>query len=718
MNLKLDEALKLAKKKIKDGSPEAAKILYQNILAKFPANKKAKIGLKALLDSQPGKAQGFLDLQPDQQHNLIKLYNQGQLQEALNQSKSLLEQFPNSLLLHNISGAIYADLKQYDESIDSFKHALKIKPDYADAHNNIGNVLREIGELDAALDSFKQALKINPNLAYAHNNMGNVLQDKCELDAAINSYKQALKIKPDYAEAHNNMGVVYFDKGKLDAAIGSYKKAIKIKPDYAEAHNNIGNALRNKGELDAAIDSYKKTLKIKPDYAAANSQMLHQLQHICDFAAPGALEDASINLGIHTAAVSSFDTLSWADNPEQHLVRSKIWAAERCKQQPISLPAKPLKRPKCLNIGYISADFKIHPVAYLIARVFELHDRNKFKIFGYSILRTSRNSMRTRIINSFDVHRDIDDISYSQASEVIKTDKIDILIDLTGYTQSSQPAILAFKTAPIQINYLGYPGSMGASFIDYIIADPVIIPDAQRQFYSESVIYLPHTYQPNDNTRGIAETNTTRSDFGLPDNAFVFCCFNKNYKISSREFDIWMRLLSKVEDSVLWLLKSNKWANQNLCKEAESRGIDPTRLVFAEKLSQSEHLARHKHADLFVDTFNYNAHTTASDALWSGLPVVTKQGKQFAARVAASLLTAIGLPQLITQTEEEYEGLILELALDHERLSKIKTMLEENRLKEPLFDTERYTRNFEAGLNDAYDLFFNGKEAHDIWVEG
>lgn len=292
----------------------------------------------------------------------------------------------------------------------------------------------------------------------------------------------------------------------------------------------------------------------------------------------------------------------------------------------------------------------------------------------------------------------------------------EIAVDLKGFTLDERLAPFAYGLAPVQISYLGYPGSLGADFIDYIIADPIVIPEDQRPYYSEKVIYLPHSYQPNDDKRKIAETGTSRADFGLPKNAFVLCCFNNNYKISPREFDIWMRILSRVEGSVLWLLKTNQWVEQNLSKEAEQRGINASRLVFADKLPHSEHLARHKHADLFIDTFNYNAHTTASDALWAGLPVVTKQGSQFAARVSASLLWAVGLPELIVNTEAEYEALILELARDGSKLNAIKVKLAKNRLREPLFDTKQYTRHFESGLRQAYNRYFDGEEPEDIWI--
>ena len=283
-------------------------------------------------------------------------------------------------------------------------------------------------------------------------------------------------------------------------------------------------------------------------------------------------------------------------------------------------------------------------------------------------------------------------------ADLARGHELDIAIDLKGYTRQSRPGLFALRLAPVQIAYLGYPGTMGADFIDYLIADPVVIPDGEKRFYTEKLLFLPNSYQPNDNRREIAQAGSSRADFGLPGDGFVFCCFNQNYKITPREFDIWMRLLGRVDGSVLWLLRSNEWAEANLRREARARGIDPDRLVFAGKLPHGEHLARHAHADLFLDTFNVNAHTTASDALWAGLPIVTRAGRQFAARVAASLLAAVGLPELIAGTDEAYEALALDLATDPDRLAAIRAKLAANRLSQPLFDTVGYTRDFEAAL--------------------
>jgi predicted O-linked N-acetylglucosamine transferase (SPINDLY family) len=324
--------------------------------------------------------------------------------------------------------------------------------------------------------------------------------------------------------------------------------------------------------------------------------------------------------------------------------------------------------------------------------------------------------MREKISGVFDVFRDIHNLRNTEVLETVHEDKIDIAIDLTGYTKDSKTNLFSSRLAPVQINYLGYPGTLGADFMDYIVADSIVIPEDKQQHYSEQVMYLPHTYQPNDNTRAISQKVQTKENMGLPSDGFIFCCFNNNYKISPKEFDIGMRLMAKVEGSVLWLLKSNKWAEQNLKKEAEARGISADRVIFAERVENSEHLARHRLADLFLDTFNVNAHTTASDALWAGLPVVTKLGRGFAARVAGSLLSAVGLPELITHDEEAYEALILKLATQPKKLDTIKKKLEVNRLSQPLFNTEQYTKHLENGYQQAYQRYFEGKEPDTIIV--
>jgi len=428
------------------------------------------------------------------------------------------------------------------------------------------------------------------------------------------------------------------------------------------------------------------------------------------------LDKESSRLGISTKSVEPFLGLSWVDNPPQQLQRSINYVAEKFKRDPINLSIKPKVPPKRIKIGYISGDFCNFPTMHLLAGVLEAHNRECFEIYAFSYVLRQNDEMRERIKLGVDHFIDVNGLSSNEIAKLIQSNNIDISIDLNGHTKKSRSEIFQYRMSPIQINYLGYPSTMGTNFMDYIIADPVTIPDENRDFYSEKIIYMPHTYQANDDKRKIAKTNSKRVDFNLPEKGFVFCCFNQIYKISPKEFNIWMRLLRNVNNSVLWLIKSNKWVEQNFSKEAKQQGIDPSRIVFAEKLSHSKHLARHKHADLFIDTFNYNAHTTASDALWGGLPIVTKQGKQFSARVASSLLTACGLPELITKNEKEYEELIYELATNPKKLKAISLKLSENKKNKPLFNTKQYTNNFENGLQKAYDLYFNGEYPKNIFV--
>ena len=409
--------------------------------------------------------------------------------------------------------------------------------------------------------------------------------------------------------------------------------------------------------------------------------------------------------------------LSLEDAPERHRLRSEVFAKTKYTQNPLPSPEVPSHKPERIRIGYFSADFHEHATMYLISKVFKVHDRQKFEIYAYSYGPDKSPRVRQNLIKSVDVFDDVREMSDKDIAMIARQDKLDIAVDLKGHTRDQRLGIFAYRPAPIQISYLGYPGTTGANFIDYIVADPIVIPTDQVSAYSEKIIYLPNTYQPNDNTRSISTKMGTRKDMELPEKGFVFCCFNSNYKISSTEFDIWMRLLSKVKGSVLWLLKSNQWAEENLKKEAEKRGVQKDRLVFAERLPIDEHLARHIHADLFIDTFNVNAHTTASDALWAGLPVVTKLGQSFVARVAGSLLNAVGLPELITKNEKDYEELIFELATNPDKLKKIKDKLAANRLTHPLFDTESYTKDLENGYYKAYNNYFEGNKTKNIKVQ-
>lgn len=669
----------------------------------------AERSFRKATELNPAYADGYFNMA-----NILQ--EQGKFDGAIEAYLSTLEIQPLYAQAQYNIGVILKAQGKLDMAIDAYLRALKINPAYANAHFSMGNALQEQGKFDEAIEAYKRALEIKPASAGSHFNMGNALLRKGELKKALAAYYSALEVKPDYADAHFNIGVILQEQAKMQEANAAYQRVLDIEPAYVEAHCNIGATLKALGRLDEAIEAYQRALDIKPDQPAVEAQMLHLKRHVCDFTVVERVHSASIRLGIETEAVPPFAALPWEDNPSQQLLRAKHWSRANYKHSPLPLPERATTRPERLRVGYFSADFHDHATMYLMAGLLRQHDNSTLETFAYSYGRNKSGDWRKRAENDVDHFFNVTGQAAPQIVDLVRSHALDIAIDLKGYTQHGRTGIFKYRLAPIQINFLGYPGSLGADFFDYIIADPVVIPNEQRQFYTEKVIYLPYSYQPNDNERPIAAINTTRSDVGLPEDAFVFCCFNNNYKISQAEFEIWMRLLHQVEGSVLWLLRSNRWAESNLRKEAAKRGIDPLRLVFAPQLPHSEHLARHKHADLFVDTFNVNAHTTASDALWSGLPVVTKQGKQFAARVAASLLTAVRLPELIANSETEYEHLILDLATHPEKLAVIRRNLAQSRLKAPLFDTTRYVRNFENALQQAYDIYFAGMEPSDIWI--
>lgn len=734
----LRKALALSSK----GKIAEAENLYRDILKRFPNNRTALHALKASSEKNGTASyeQGVREI--------LSLYAQGRLPEVVERIKLLVGLYPSQADLYNIAGAAHAGMEQWDQAIDAYDKAIEIRPDYAevysnrgvalralkrledavdscdkaialkpghaDAYSNRGIVLKELNRLDEAAESYERAIQLKPDYATAYYNRGNVLQALRRLDDAADSYDHAIRLKPDYVEAYSNRGNALQEMKRLDQAVASYDEAIRLNPDYAEAHANRANVLQELKRLDEAVASYQRAIRLNPGDAEAQSRMLLQQARMCQWGEAGHVGDAEV-LGVATDAVSPFNLLAIDDSAERHLLRAQNWSRKHyCHAKPDFSP--PGVRPDRLRIGYFSTDFYNHATMHLMGRLFEIHDKRKFEIHVFSYGPDADDVMRRRLIDAADRFHDVRDLSDKAVAVLARDQAIDIAVDLKGYTEGTRSGIFSYRAAPVQISYLGYPGSMGAEFIDYIVADAIVIPESHTEFYTEKVIRLPHAYQVNDNTRIISEKVFQREALGLPRERFVFCCFNNNYKISPVEFDLWMRLLAKVDGSILWLLKDNEWAEANLRHEAKSRGIDPNRLVFAERMALPEHLARHRCADLFLDTFNCNAHTTASDALWAGLPVITKLGDGFAARVAGSLLYAIGLPELVTETIDDYEQLALALATTPNRLAAVKCALAENRLTKPLFNTELYARHIEQAYQLAYDRYFSGLQPDHIEV--
>jgi predicted O-linked N-acetylglucosamine transferase (SPINDLY family) len=472
--------------------------------------------------------------------------------------------------------------------------------------------------------------------------------------------------------------------------------------------------------MDAALASYQMVLKLQPSLLAyLPGFILHTQMHLCDW---NKFEDKVNGLLVkirrNQKASMSFCTLALTDALTTHFQAAYIWYEDTCPFSPALGPISKVAPKEKIRVGYYSADFHNHATACLVAELFERHDKARFEVIGFSFGPVAQDALRQRLIPAFSEFIDVRLQSDKEIATLSRTMGIDIAIDLKGYTTDSRPGIFSYRAAPIQISYLGYPGTMAAEYIDYLIADPTLVPVESQKYYSEKIIYLPDSYQVNDRQRVIADTVYTRDALGLPQEGFVFCCFNNNYKITPPTFDGWMRILHAVPGSVLWLLEGNATAAVNLRKEAQARGIDPQRLVFAKRMDLPEHLARHRAADLFIDTLPCNAHTTASDALWAGLPVLTCMGESFASRVAGSLLNAIGMPELVTTTQADYEALAIDLALNPAKLAALKAKLEKNRLTTPLFDTPRFTKHLEAAYAQVCQRYRDDLPLEHVYVNG
>ncbi len=627
---------------------------------------------------------------------------------AVNLIRQAIEINPNIAEAYSNRGLALQELKQFDVAVASYDKAIALKPDLADAYYNRGNALEELMQFDAAVASYDKAIALNSDYAEAYSNRGLVLQELKQFDAALASCDKAIALNPYYAEAYSNRGNVLQELKQFDAAVASCDKAIALNPYYAEAYSNRGNVLQELKQFDAAVASYDKAIALKPDYEFLLGTLLHTRYNMCDWTGLNANnQQLVISLENKEKVSPSFPILAIFDSSHLQRLAAEVWVeTKHPSQDRLGLITKKAKSGNVkIRIGYYSADFHNHATSYLMAELFEVHEVSKFELYGFSFGPNKSDEMRLRVSKEFDHFFDVTNQSDHEVAKLSRELGIDIAVDLKGFTQDSRAGIFAHRCAPIQVNYLGYPGTMGAPYIDYIIADKTIIPEDSQIHYTEKVVYLPHSYQVNDSKRKISERVFTKSELGLPESGFVFCCFNNNYKITPATFDGWMRILKAVEGSVLWLFENNPTAAKNLRQEAHARGIDSARLIFAQRMPVDEHLARHRLADLFIDTLPYNAHTTTSDALWAGLPVLTLIGKSFAARVAASLLNAIEMPELITHSQEQYESKAIELATNPKLLGEIKLKLARNRLTTPLFNTPLFTKHIEAAYVAMYERY-------------
>jgi predicted O-linked N-acetylglucosamine transferase (SPINDLY family) len=673
------------------------------------------------LDQAANIYQQLLEIDPrnaDSLHLLgVIAYQTGNHKSAVDMINHAIQINPHVAIYYFNFGNALQKLKQFDSAVTSYDKATALKPDFSEAYSNRGNAQQELKQFDSAVTSYDKAIELKPDFPEAYSNRGNAQQELKQFDSAVASYDKAIELKPDYAKAYSNRGIALKELKQFDAALSSYNKAIAINPDFVEAYSNRGIALQELKQFDAAIASYDKAIELKPDYDYLLGRRLYLKMHMCDWQEfESTVSDLSTKIQSNAKASPCFPLLALPIGLADLRKSAEIWNID--KNPPMSSLGPIIKRSKQLKIriGYYSADFHNHATANLMAELFERHDKAKFELIAFSYGPDTKDEMQVRICQAFDQFINVTTMSDKAIAQLSRKLGIDIAIDLKGLTTDTRLGIFSYKAAPIQVSYLGYPGTLGVDYIDYLIADKTLIPTNSQQHYSEKIVYLPNSYQVNDRQKVIAPTQFTKQELGLPQEAFVFCCFNNNYKITPVVFNTWVRILKAVDASVLWLLEDNPSSAKNLQKEAVLRGLDLTRLVFAKRMDLTEHLARHKVADLFLDTLPYNAHTTASDALWAGLPVLTCVGESFASRVAASLLNAIELPELVTETQTEYEALAIELATSPTKLKEIKEKLRRNRFTTPLFDTTLFTSHIEAAYKNMYEQYQADLPANHIYI--
>jgi len=681
----------------------------------------------------------------------VQYHRAGQLAEAESLYQQVLVNQPNLADAHHMLGLVYYQTNRNALAVSHLQQALAISPKQVDYLNHYGLALRAAGNMEASIKSLQQAVLLQPKDLDIQLNLGNTLLAADRFEEAAGYYRRVLRAKPkeddiraalchclsslgnqahaigNFTQAEAcfqealqfnpqdatllyNLGNAQRELGKPNEAAKQYEKALQLNPNDADTHNNLGNVQRELGQLDLAVASYATALKLNPKLYHAKVHLVHQKQHMCDWDGLDAdiqqirhwvLHEPSTQispfafLAMPTTSAAEQKTCAsnWTNNRYTQLIQLG-------KQLNFTPPATANKK---IRIAYLSADFRLHPLAFLISELIELHDKNRFETYAFSYGVNDKTSARARLEKAFEQFHDIRALSEIDAAKKIHSCGIDILVDLTGFTQTSRTGIAALRPAKVNVNWLGFPGTMGemqyhnapsAPLFDYLLTDAFITPADDANHYAEKLALLPYSYQPNDRKRPIGKT-PTRQTCGLPDDAFVFCSFNQSFKITADVFNVWLRLLNQQPNSVLWLLDCNSWAKQNLWQAAQRSGIAAERIMFAPRVNIADHLARHVHADLFLDTQPYNAHTTCSDALWMGLPVLTCVGDTFASRVAGSLLQAAGLPQLITHSLDEYEQRALQLAQQPNELAAIKAKLLDENMTSPLFDTAQFTVSLE-----------------------
>lgn len=645
----------------------------------------------------------------------MELHKLGELARAQTAYAKYLKYSPSDAETQGLLAVLKFQQGHRAGAIELMKRACALAPGEVGLQYNFGNMLFEVGNYREAEQKFRSCLEADPRFALAAANLGAVLMEKGCPDEAIGVFQQAIRLSPSAADYFVNLAMAFTRIYHFREAEETLKLAAELNPADIKIRLALASRLYSNKKLKDTIDQYQAILYRDEGNLAARSGLMMAKLEICDW------RDFGQERGRFLTALASVDAAAVvsppipylatliSDDPADCLKAAKMSSATRL------LPGEPTTRPKApapsekVRIAYVSADFREHATSHLISEVIEMHDRSRFDVVGISYGPRSTSAMRQRMEAAFDRFVDVVHLSPSQAVQIMRDLEIDIAIDLQGFNQYNRMEIFAQRPAPIQVLYLGWPGTSGAAFYDYILADPIVIPQENFPYFSENVVWLPNSYQANDRRRKVAPGVPTRSGRGLPDDAFVYCCFNNTFKILPEIFDVWMRILGSVPSSVLWLLATREETQDNLRREAAMRNIDPERLVFAPFVSNAEHLARHQHVDLVLDTLPYNAHTTASDALWQGIPVLTCTGASFAGRVATSLLLNCHLPELAVANLADYEALAVRLAREPATLSQLKEKLAGARQNAPLFDSVRFARDIERAFVEMKQHYERGE---------
>jgi predicted O-linked N-acetylglucosamine transferase (SPINDLY family) len=683
------------------------------------------VALAALqrFDDALGAYDRVLAMQPS---NIIALNNRGLTKRALGRSAEAIADYDRALALnpdHDETrynrGVALMDLQRAGEALAMFDALAQAYQDNAEMLNNRGVALWNLKRPEEALACYAPALALEPGFAEAWGNQGLALRDMGRYEEALASFETVLSLEPRNAVAANSRGNVLRDMKKYDEAIRSYDAAIGFRPDYAEALINRGYARWTLKQIEAGTADVEKGLALDPDHPYGRGELLHMRMYTADWRdyAPRKAElEKLVREGAR--AVQPFIFQAIAETPADAQACSRIWAAD--KYPPV--PSRPHDREarkdeKKIRIGYVSGEFRQQATAILMAGLYERHDRERFEIIAIDTGVNDNSPMRERLEKAFDRWISVASLSDEQASDIIRDANIDILVNLNGFFGDARMGIFARRPAPIQVSYLGFPATLGAAYMDYIIADKVVIPKTEERFYDEQVVTLPGSYQANDDRGRPISAVPSRAEAGLPEKAFVFCNFNSAYKLTPPTFDSWMRILKQVDGSVLWLLESLGTYTDNLRREAEARGVAGERLIFAADIPTEQHLARMSLADLFLDGLPYNAHTTGSDALWAGVPLITTTGATFPGRVGTSLLQACGLSELVTASVEEFETLAVTLAGDPAALKKLRAKLARNKEKSALFDTDRFRKHIEQAYQTMQERWLAGEKPKGFAVK-